>query len=177
MVFFYEVLPNPVGKDTGAEWIKLYNPTNEPINLSGWQIKDASAKTFIFKEKEITPNGFLTLSSEETKIILNNSGDSLFLYDQNNQLIDKASYDVSVAEGDILHREGNSFILKKELTPTKSKDQAQTISLTENQSLNQTAVIGQRLVPAELGLAISFILVLSLVFLIIIKKINLFNED
>ncbi|PIU99184.1 hypothetical protein COS59_01115 [Candidatus Wolfebacteria bacterium CG03_land_8_20_14_0_80_36_15] len=167
MVFFYEVLPNPVGKDTGAEWIKLYNPTNEPINLSGWQIKDASAKTFIFKEKEITPNGFLTLSSEETKIILNNSGDSLFLYDQNNQLIDKASYDVSVAEGDILHREGNSFIL----------DQAQTISLTENQSLNQTAVIGQRLVPAELGLAISFILVLSLVFLIIIKKINLFNED
>ena len=167
MVFFYEVLPNPVGKDTGAEWIKLYNPTDEPINLSGWQIKDASAKTFIFKEKEITPNGFLTLSSEETKIILNNSGDSLFLYDQNNQLIDKASYDVSVAEGDILHREGNSFIL----------DQAQTISLTENQSLNQTAVIGQRLVPAELGLAISFILVLSLVFLIIIKKINLFNED
>ena len=167
MVFFYEVLPNPVGKDTGAEWIKLYNPTNEPINLSGWQIKDASAKTFIFKEKEITPNGFLTLSSEETKIILNNSGDSLFLYDQNNQLIDKASYDVSVAEGDILHREGNSFIL----------DQAQTISLTENQSLNQTAVIGQRLVPAELGLAISFILVLSLVFLIIIKKINLFNES
>jgi len=167
MVFFYEVLPNPVGKDTGAEWIKLYNPTNEPINLSGWQIKDASAKTFIFKEKEITPNGFLTLSSEETKIILNNSGDSLFLYDQNNQLIDKASYDVSVAEGDILHREGNSFIL----------DQAQTISLTENQSLNQTAVIGQKLVPAKLGLAISFILVLSLVFLIIIKKINLFNED
>jgi len=167
MVFFYEVLPNPVGKDTGAEWIKLYNPTNEPINLSGWQIKDASAKTFIFKEKEITPNGFLTLSSEETKIILNNSGDSLFLYDQNNQLIDKASYDVSVAEGDILHREGNSFIL----------DQAQTISLTENQSLNQTAVIGQKLVPAKLGLAISFILLLSLVFLIIIKKINLFNES
>jgi len=167
MVFFYEVLPNPVGKDTGAEWIKLYNPTDEPINLSGWQIKDASAKTFIFKEKEITPNGFLTLSSEETKIILNNSGDSLFLYDQNNQLIDKASYDVSVAEGDILHREGNSFIL----------DQAQTISLTENQSLNQTAVIGQKLVPAKLGLAISFILLLSLVFLIIIKKINLFNES
>ena len=167
MVFFYEVLPNPVGKDTGAEWIKLYNPTDEPINLSGWQIKDASAKTFIFKEKEITPNGFLTLSSEETKIILNNSGDSLFLYDQNNQLIDKASYDVSVAERDILHREGNSFIL----------DQAQTISLTENQSLNQTAVIGQKLVPAKLGLAISFILLLSLVFLIIIKKINLFNES
>ena len=166
-ISFYEILPNPVGKDTGVEWIKLYNPTNELINLSGWKIKDASGKTFVFQKKEIAPNGFLTLLSEETKIILNNSGDDLFLYDQNNQLIDKASYDVSVAEGDILHREGNSFIL----------DQAQTISLTENQSLNQTAVIGQKLVPAKLGLAISFILLLSLVFLIIIKKINLFNES
>jgi hypothetical protein len=30
------VLPNPVESDEGQEWIELYNPTDEAVDISGW---------------------------------------------------------------------------------------------------------------------------------------------
>ena len=38
-----EVYYHPVnGKDSGrgAEWVEIYNPTNAPVNISGWKISD-----------------------------------------------------------------------------------------------------------------------------------------
>ena len=35
-VVISEVLPNPVGPDDGYEWIELYNPTGEAVDISGW---------------------------------------------------------------------------------------------------------------------------------------------
>jgi len=29
---------NPPGLDTGKEWIELYNPTDSPVDLDGWQV-------------------------------------------------------------------------------------------------------------------------------------------
>ena len=29
---------NPPGLDTGKEWIELYNPTDSPVDLNGWQV-------------------------------------------------------------------------------------------------------------------------------------------
>ena len=34
MVYFKELLPNPVGKDTDGEWIKLINIGEETVNIS-----------------------------------------------------------------------------------------------------------------------------------------------
>jgi len=170
MIIFSEILPNPIDANNQNEWIKLYNTSNQTIDLTGWKIKDISGKTFVFPNKEIAPNSFLILFSKETKIILNNSGDSLFLYNQSNQLIDKVSYDFSVAKGDVLYRGTGSFILKPKI-------QNQNISLTEKPLSNQVAIVSQKLNPTKLGLALSFILVLSLIFFLIIKKINLFYEN
>jgi uncharacterized repeat protein (TIGR01451 family) len=36
-----EVLYNAEGDDTGKEWIEIYNPTDEPVDLTGWMIGDA----------------------------------------------------------------------------------------------------------------------------------------
>ena len=33
-----EVEMNPPGRDSGREWIELYNPTDRPIDLSGWSV-------------------------------------------------------------------------------------------------------------------------------------------
>jgi hypothetical protein len=40
-VLISEVLYNPDGDDNGKEWIEIYNPTSQPVDLSGWMIGDA----------------------------------------------------------------------------------------------------------------------------------------
>jgi len=35
-VVISEVFPNPVGADRDKEWIELYNPTGEAVDISGW---------------------------------------------------------------------------------------------------------------------------------------------
>ncbi len=83
-----EVELNPFGGRENVEWIELYNPSDQPINLSFWKIHDDLKERFTF-----TPNS--TISGKEYYIIefnspvLNNGGDSVFLYNQNNNLVDK----------------------------------------------------------------------------------------
>ncbi len=36
-----EILVNPEGEDTGKEWIEIYHPGNDTVDLSGWSIGDA----------------------------------------------------------------------------------------------------------------------------------------
>ncbi len=36
-----EVFINPGGEDTGKEWIEIYHPGNETVNLTGWSLGDA----------------------------------------------------------------------------------------------------------------------------------------
>ncbi|MGC9024294.1 MAG: lamin tail domain-containing protein [Chloroflexia bacterium] len=38
-----EVLYDPEGTDAGKEWVEIYNPTNHPVDLSGWTLGDAAA--------------------------------------------------------------------------------------------------------------------------------------
>jgi len=175
MITFYEILPNPVGTDSQNEWIKLYNPSDQAINLAGWKIKDASGKTFVFQQKEIGSKSFLTVSSGQTKIALNNNGDSVFLYDQSNNLIDKASYDFVVSEGAVLSRKDNLFVLgqssvsKENQLPSKQTDKVQNVA--------QANVLSQKPLTENLIMGVTIVFVLSLIFVIIIKKLSLINED
>jgi len=42
-VLISEVLYDPSGSDTGREWVELYNPTGQVVDLSGWSLGDALA--------------------------------------------------------------------------------------------------------------------------------------
>ena len=37
-VVINEIMASPSGADDGNEWVELYNPEEEPINISGWTI-------------------------------------------------------------------------------------------------------------------------------------------
>ena len=37
-----EIEMNPPGEDSGAEWIELYNPTSNSINMNGWEVSYTS---------------------------------------------------------------------------------------------------------------------------------------
>ena len=36
-----EILNNPIGEDPAPEWIELYNRSQDPVDLSGWQLDKA----------------------------------------------------------------------------------------------------------------------------------------
>lgn len=175
MVIFSEIFPNPVGKDSSAEWIKLFNNSNELVKLSGWKIEDDSGKTFIFQQEEISPQGVLILLSGETKIILNNNGDRLFLHNQENKLIDSVSYDSSVAEGVVLYREADSSILKQKSIVNKSTKQTE-INLMDQSVINQANIISKNPISGSLIIIVLAVFFIALVFFFIIKKLNLLEK-
>lgn len=183
MVVINEFLPNPAGKDTEGEWIELFNNSQEAVNLNGWQIKDASGKTFFFKNK-IGPGEYLVFDYKTTKISLNNSAETLFLYDQKGALIDKAEFAGTAPEGKSLARQNKQFIFTNEPTPGKANVFKNSAASPEGTSQNQLAAITADNIsrspikdqphPDFSHLIIGVILALSLAFLftIIFKKLN-----
>ena len=68
-----EVLYNPETNDNYNEWIELYNPTNNTINVSGWSITDNSAADFLEGDTDhgngttmIPPYGYAILADHGT---------------------------------------------------------------------------------------------------------------
>jgi len=101
MIYLKEALPNPLGRDTDGEWIKLFNDGDEEKVLTGWVLKDKSGKSFLLDGKSIKPLGELELKYSETRIALNNDGDTLILYDQGGKEVDRLEYQ-SVSEEEII---------------------------------------------------------------------------
>jgi len=71
---------NPAGKDTGSEWIVLYNPSEVEIDINGWALETTHGKRVIIRIPQDTimpPKGYWTyirpkqwLDNEDELIIL-----------------------------------------------------------------------------------------------------------
>lgn len=96
-VFIDSVLPNPDGADTGNEKIVLENRLNETVSLAGWSLADASGTSKQLPGLMIEAEGSLELSSADFKLTLNNSDESLSLFDPLGNLIDTVSWKNSVS--------------------------------------------------------------------------------
>jgi len=177
-----EFLPNPIGKDTEGEWIELFNNSQEAVDLSGWQIKDASGKAFFLKNK-IGPGQYSVLDYKTTKISLNNNAETLFLYDQKGNLIDKVEFAAAAPEGKSLISQNGQFIFTNEPTPGKTNKtnfvatqkenlvSEDTFAKVSTGPLNRTDI---NLTNLFIGLFLA--LVLAFVFVFIIKKLNLLSD-
>jgi len=152
--------PNPVGKDTEGEFIELFNDSASQINLSGWKLKDASGKTFVFKNQIIRADEHLQLDYKTTKITLNNDAETIFLYDSSGNLIDKAEFSGPAPEGKIFSRENTQLnaLEAAEITPNNS-------STIINTSINSTGLL--------IGLFIA--LTLASLSIFILRKIDYEN--
>ncbi|MBI5296935.1 MAG: lamin tail domain-containing protein [Chloroflexi bacterium] len=87
---------------TSDEWIELYNPGSTSINLTGWTIKDSSSTIsltgvipaggyFLLEHDDDTTVSDIAADQVYTTIELNNSGETLTLYDPANKAIDTAN--------------------------------------------------------------------------------------
>jgi len=170
-----EFLPNPIGKDTEEEWIELFNNSQEAVDLSGWQIKDASDKAFFLKNK-IGPGQYFVLDYKTTKISLNNNAETLFLYDQKGNLIDKAEFSGAAPEGKSLIRQNSQFIFTDEPTPGKA-NRINFIATQKENLVSQDTFTKVSAGPSNLFIGLCLALVLAFVFVFIIKKLNLLSES
>ncbi|MDO9155173.1 MAG: lamin tail domain-containing protein [Paludibacter sp.] len=118
---FYDTPLNENSRDGGVhhngEFIELFNPTTESIDLSGWKISD-NTTNYIFPDNTNLqsrtlivlayrfPNSGFSLNSlfpsinsipspnilYQDRILMMNDGEEIKLYDKTNRLIDKMSY-------------------------------------------------------------------------------------
>jgi hypothetical protein len=75
VLFITELLPNAPSTDKGQEFIEIYNPNTELIDLEGYKIQvgPSFTKEFIFSTGMIEPGAYIVLSDTESGIILPNT--------------------------------------------------------------------------------------------------------
>jgi len=169
-----EFLPNPVGKDTDAEFIELFNDSGKGINLIGWRIKDASGKVFVFKNQKITAGEYLALNYKTTKITLNNDAETIFLYDPSGNLVDKVGFSGAAPAGKSFAcpvrnavsngvRQNNLCVLTSKPTPGKVNIlEIPTSSLASAEVLTNSSAININPSISLNGLWIGFFIALIL---------------
>lgn len=91
-ILISELLPNPSGLDTTDEWIELVNTGTETVQLDGWKLTDES-NYYTISNLLIEPGEYVVFEVTDTKISLNNSGDSLFLIDPFNTIVHGTAYE------------------------------------------------------------------------------------
>jgi hypothetical protein len=110
-----EIMFNPLGNDTAqgleGEWIELYNPSADSLDVKNWKLVDkANNEVILDKDNCLVKNNDSVINS--TKIgsqnyllvlmsepILNNTGDELRLFSLSGNLIDEVIYTRSDLEG------------------------------------------------------------------------------
>lgn len=94
-----EILPNPTGSDTQNEWIEIFNPNEEPVDLKDWTLEDASGKKFIFSGSSLlNSQEYKIFSRPFTGITLNNTGEKIFLFNPLQEKISSLEFTTSAKE-------------------------------------------------------------------------------
>jgi len=120
------ILPNSQKGET-TEWIRLINPTDQKICLSGWKIDDeltGGSKAFLIKGGAIAPGGVRTFRKDETGLALNNSNDCANLLNADDDVIDRICYGKTHKNELFTHDGGNWQPQPKKSTAKKTKPPA-----------------------------------------------------
>jgi hypothetical protein len=84
-----ELLPNPASGQ--AEWLELYNPSDQTVSISGWHIQRTSSSGVVrqhtLEDATLPPFGFALFSFSGG--FLPNSGASLALFDAQGRVVDE----------------------------------------------------------------------------------------
>ncbi len=94
-VEFFQIFPNTID-DTNLEYIELRNTSCETLDIGWYILEDASTKQYIFPNPTIiNSHDIIHISRPTSKIILNNSDETLYLRDSGRNMVDQFSYSTS----------------------------------------------------------------------------------
>lgn len=84
-----ELLPDPASpaSDSVDEFIELYNAGLEPANLKGWKLRDNAGHTADLDGVVLSAGQYLSLTASQTKLSLNNSGDTISLLNPTGEVV------------------------------------------------------------------------------------------
>jgi len=127
-IIINEIVPQP---ENGSEneFIELYNAGDVEINLSNWQIDDISGGSSLYNipaRTQISPKGYATFYKFDTKISLNDSGDSARLIDPNGDEVYTILYD-KAEKGLSYSFNGQNWFWSEKQTPNQKNE----IKITE----------------------------------------------
>ena len=132
-IIISEIFPNPEGKDI-QEWIEIKNIDTKTIDLSGWVIKDLKKEFQITSENSvntlINPGGFYVFNKDTTNISLNNTSETIYLYDKNKNLISQIEY-FQAPEGKSLIFSEDNYVWTS--TPTPGKENIYTPNIQQKE--------------------------------------------
>ena len=96
-----EIFPDPESpqSDSADEFIEIFNPQASDISLSGWKLKDESGTEFIIKDRMIISGSRISIPVGESKIVLNNTGDSIQLINPSGDIVDESANYGDAKEG------------------------------------------------------------------------------
>lgn len=117
-----EILPNPIGNENTDEFIEIYNPNNQLINLKYWTLRDASKTgSYTFTTDMILePKTYITIYRHEFKFALNNSTENVSLIAPNEKIMSSVSYESSKENVSYnYHFTSKKWRWSKHLTPNK----------------------------------------------------------
>ena len=102
---------------TFPDWIELYNPGTNSVNLEGWSLTDdGNARKFVFPSTRIPAGGCLTVWCDATTrttpglhtgFSLDKDGETVSLYDASTNRVDALTYGLQLADYSIGKVSGN----------------------------------------------------------------------
>jgi Lamin Tail Domain len=101
-----ELLPNPVGSDSGAEEVELFNNGSSTVTLTGFKLDDVgptdplSSNAYILPTVDLPANSYVALTVPLGKFAMNNTdGDVISLFNPSGDNIDTIAYTDLAPEG------------------------------------------------------------------------------
>lgn len=90
-----EIFPNPKAKSDTGEFIELYNFGTASTDISGWVLRDATktGKYTFPSNTIIAETAYLAVTDQAFKLSLNNSNETISLFDNADTLIDSVHYE------------------------------------------------------------------------------------
>jgi hypothetical protein len=86
-----EVEANPTGTDSGNEWVELYNPTSQPVNVGGWTLETNQGRTALVTIPSgtvINPDSYYVVTKSTQW--LDNENDYVILRDSSGNEVDRS---------------------------------------------------------------------------------------
>ncbi|MBI2522788.1 lamin tail domain-containing protein [Candidatus Woesearchaeota archaeon] len=145
-----EIMADPIADETLNEWVELYNEEDNDVNVSGWIIGDDNDNDTILgglynNEGTIIPAfGYAIITDDATRVYnnfnvssdavrlyvddasigngLSNDGETIYLYDNSNKLMDKKTYNETTE--DLSWAYINNTLYKSNPTPGFANDES-----------------------------------------------------
>jgi hypothetical protein len=116
------VLPDPASPqlDSNDEFIELYNPYGDALDLNGYVLKTGTSWThkYTITESVIDPYGYVAFTSAQTHLTLSNSGSGVQLYDPAGNLLFEVPAYTTAKTGDSWVRDsGGQWVWTTKPTP------------------------------------------------------------